>query len=153
MANTVNCGTCGDNVVFIDGMPYHTMNSDCPTLKLPAPPTRTEEPQTTFDLIAHLTRQREFSERTFGPGKRTDGVTDHIEKELGEVRKNPDDLSEWIDIVLLAFDGAWRHGHSPLAIAQALAAKQAKNEQRKWPDWRTAPAGKAIEHDRSAERP
>ncbi|CEI76891.1 Uncharacterized protein PAE221_02479 [Pseudomonas aeruginosa] len=31
----------------------------------------------------------------------------------------------------------------------ALDAKQTKNESRSWPDWRTAPADKAIEHDRA----
>jgi hypothetical protein len=98
------------------------------------------------DLVTHLQRQRRFSERTFGPGQRTAGVLDHIRKELNEIEREPTDLTEWIDVVLLALDGAWRHGHEPQAIAAALVAKQAKNEARVWPDWRTAPAGKAIEH-------
>src|SRR4051812_41518412 len=80
-----------------------------------------------YDLVAHLERQRAFSERTFGPGVRTDGVCDHIRKELTEIAASPHDLSEWIDVVLLALDGAWRAGFTPLEIAQALAAKQAKN--------------------------
>lgn len=101
-----------------------------------------------FDLVAHLHRQRAFSERTFGPGERTAGVLDHIRKELLELEQAPGDLTEWIDVVLLAFDGAWRAGHAPEAIAQALEAKQAKNEARTWPDWRTAEPGKAIEHVR-----
>jgi hypothetical protein len=104
-----------------------------------------------FDLIAHLERQREFSERTFGPGVRTEGVCDHIRKELAEIAAKPHDLSEWIDVVLLALDGAWRAGYTPTEICEALAAKQRKNEGRKWPDWRTAEPGKAIEHDRSAQ--
>ena len=37
-----------------------------------------------FDIVAHLARQRAFSEKTFGPGARTKGVIDHIRKELGE---------------------------------------------------------------------
>lgn len=104
-----------------------------------------------FDLVDHLYRQRDFSQRTFGPGERTAGVLDHIRKELGEIEATPGDLSEWIDVVLLAFDGAWRAGFEPDQIAHALAAKQAKNEKRQWPDWRTAEAGKAIEHVRSQE--
>jgi len=104
----------------------------------------------TFDLVAHLHRQREFSERTFGPGPRTKGVLDHIRKELGEVEKDPADLEEWVDVVLLALDGAWRAGHEPEDIAAGIKAKQAKNEARKWPDWRTADRDKAIEHDRTA---
>ena len=100
------------------------------------------------DLVVHLHRQRAFSERTFGPGARTRGVLDHIAKELAEIAEHPGDLEEWIDVVLLAFDGAWRSGHTPEQIAAALTAKQAKNEGRKWPDWRTAPADQAIEHER-----
>jgi hypothetical protein len=104
-----------------------------------------------FDLIAHLTRQREFSERTFGPGVRTKGVVDHIRKELIEIEAKPDDLSEWVDVILLALDGAWRTGHTPQQICEGMTAKQVKNEARTWPDWRTADPNKAIEHDRSKD--
>lgn len=105
-----------------------------------------------LNLVGHLYRQRSFSEKTFGPGARTKGVLDHLRKELQEIEKKPQDLSEWIDVVLLALDGAWRAGHSPEEIAKALAAKQKKNEQRKWPDWRTQSPDKAIEHDRSEDK-
>ncbi len=100
----------------------------------------------TYDLVAHLHRQKTFSLKTFGPGPRTAGVLDHIEKEIAEIRAEPADLEEWIDIVLLALDGAWRAGHGPEAIATALAAKQAKNEARRWPDWRVSDPDKAIQH-------
>ncbi|WP_269497258.1 dATP/dGTP pyrophosphohydrolase domain-containing protein [Castellaniella sp. S9] len=103
-----------------------------------------------FDFIAHLQRQREWSARTFGPGPRAAGVVDHIRKELAEIQSDPGDVSEWIDVVILALDGAWRSGASPQEIIAALAAKQAKNESRAWPDWRTADPDKAIEHDRSS---
>ena len=99
-----------------------------------------------FSLFLHLQRQREFSERTFGPGTRTAGVVDHIRKELREIESDPTDISEWIDVVILALDGAWRAGHSPSGIIEALEAKQMKNEARTWPDWRTANPDKAIEH-------
>ena len=36
-----------------------------------------------MNLLEHLRRQREWSESTFGPGNRTQGVLDHIRKELG----------------------------------------------------------------------
>lgn len=39
------------------------------------------------DFAAHLTRQAAFSRATFGPGPRTKGVIDHVEKELREVEK------------------------------------------------------------------
>lgn len=101
-----------------------------------------------FDMLAHLARQREFSEKTFGPGVRTKGVVDHIRKELLEIEANPADLTEWIDVVILALDGAWRAGGTPAEIVHAMVAKQTKNEGRQWPDWRTAPLDKAIEHVR-----
>lgn len=108
-----------------------------------------------FDLVAHLRRQRDFSERTFGPGERTAGVCDHIRKELREVEADAaagePTLGEWIDVIILAFDGAWRSGATPEQIVSALIAKQTKNEGRRWPDWRTADPTKAIEHDRSGE--
>jgi hypothetical protein len=102
-----------------------------------------------FDLIAHLHRQRTFSAATFGPGARTAGVLDHIRKELGEIENKPYDLYEWVDVILLALDGAWRAGHEPEAIAAAIGLKLTKNESREWPDWRTVPADRAIEHKRS----
>ena len=104
-----------------------------------------------FDFRAHLQRQREWSSKTFGPGPRTAGLVDHIRKELCEIEADPTDVSEWIDVTILALDGAWRAGYSPDDIIAALVAKQTKNEGRVWPDWRTAPADKAIEHDRLAE--
>lgn len=108
-------------------------------------------PRYTFDLIEHLERQKDFSARTFGPGDRAQGVVDHIRKELNEIEASPSDLEEWIDVIILACDGAWRQGYSPREIAETLACKLAKNERRKWPDWRTMPTDKAIEHDRSAD--
>ncbi|HKK04469.1 MAG TPA: dATP/dGTP pyrophosphohydrolase domain-containing protein [Gammaproteobacteria bacterium] len=102
-----------------------------------------------FNLVAHLHQQRDWSGRTFGPGERTAGVLDHIRKELAEIEATPQDLEEWVDLVLLALDGAWRAGHSPEDIAIAIADKQARNEQREWPDWRDCDPDKAIEHFRS----
>lgn len=101
-----------------------------------------------FDFISHLHRQRTWSHHTFGPGDRTEGVIDHIRKELTEIEDDPTDVSEWIDVVILALDGAWRAGYTPEQIVAALVSKQEKNERRKWPDWRTATPGKAIEHER-----
>lgn len=103
----------------------------------------------TFDLVEHIHRQRKFSEATFGPGERTRGVVDHIRKELLEIESNPLDLEEWVDVILLALDGAWRSGHSPSSIAEGIALKQIKNENRDWPDWRTADPDKAVEHIRN----
>jgi hypothetical protein len=99
----------------------------------------------------HLFRQIAFSERAFGPGPRLEGVIDHISKELVEVRESGGALEEWVDVIILAFDGAWRSGASPAEIIAAVKAKQERNERRVWPDWRTADTGKAIEHVRTAD--
>ncbi len=101
-----------------------------------------------MDLVAHLYRQRAWSKATFGPGQRNAGVIDHISKELVEIERHPRDKSEWVDVILLALDGAWRAGYSPENLAAAIKWKQDKNENREWPDWRTAPLDKAIEHIR-----
>lgn len=95
---------------------------------------------------AHLARQREWSRATFGPGARLAGLLDHIRKELKEIEDDPTDLGEWVDVMILALDGAWRAGWEPQQIVDAIKAKQARNEARTWPDWRTAAPDKAIEH-------
>lgn len=87
---------------------------------------------------------------TFGPGLRTKGVTDHIARELDEIRKAPTDLAEWADVILLALAGAVRaatsEGLDPGRVIDAVRDKHQRNLQRKWPDWRTADPEKAIEH-------
>lgn len=129
-----------------------------------------------FDLVAHLYRQRAFSRATFGPGRRVAGVSDHIRRELDEFAKastRVDDAekaakagaAQWAgviaateeladeaaDVILLALDLAWRAGLEPEAICAAVNRKQRVNETRDWPDWRTQPADKAIEHTREGE--
>jgi hypothetical protein len=114
----------------------------------------------TFDLVAHLKRQMAWSHATFGPGERTAGVIDHMRKELVEVEESDGDSSEWVDLVILALDGLTRRlafvGNNgrgdPKIVAetacQMIVGKQTRNEGRDWPDWRSAPADKAIEHVR-----
>lgn len=101
-----------------------------------------------FDFEAHLHRQREWSGATFGPGARTHGVIQHIRKELNEIEADPSDITEWIDVVILGLDGAWRAGFTPEQIIAALQEKQAINEKRQWPDWRLMSDTSAIEHVR-----
>lgn len=100
-----------------------------------------------IDSLA-LEQWREFSERTFGPGRRTNGVIQHIKKELKEIEESPLDVEEWCDVMHLALDGARRAGASGQEIIDTLIAKQAKNEARDWPDWRTASEDAPIEHVR-----
>lgn len=112
-----------------------------------------------------------FSRATYGPGKRTEGILDHISKELGEVSNATDDAvyaenaertEEWVDLVILSLDGLSRqllfYADEPTdpdfvaqLVCRLIAAKQSKNEGRVWPNWRDMPKDKAIEHDRSQE--
>lgn len=99
----------------------------------------------------YVAKQMEWSRSVFGEPKYTDSerLVRHIQKELKEIEKDPTDCEEWVDVMILAIDGAWRAGHSPLTIAYTLQMKQDKNIARKWviPDDPTIP----IEHDRSVD--
>ena len=108
-----------------------------------------EVEESAVGLADYLRRQWEWSERTFGPGRRTLGVTKHIEKEIAEVRAKPEDLSEWVDIIILAMDGYWRHGGKPEELLAQMQAKQAKNFARQWPAWKSE--DEPVEHDRTRD--
>lgn len=73
-----------------------------------------------FDLVEHLERQKAFSLKTFGPGRRVDTVLSHMAKEAAEVRQKPCDVFEWVDVMLLAFDGAWRAGYRSDYIVEVI---------------------------------
>ena len=101
-----------------------------------------------MELINYIQEQKEWSLKTFGPGNRVDGVIDHIKKELEKIKDKPKDLEEWVDVIILALDGAWRAGFKPWEICFKMRHKQLINKDREWPDWKTAKEGKAIEHIR-----
>lgn len=98
--------------------------------------------------VEHLERQLEWSTRTFGPGARSEGVIQHILKELREIAEDPSDLDEWVDVIILSLDGAMRAGHSPQEVIERVKWKQSVNENRQWPDWRQFTESVAIEHVR-----
>lgn len=99
------------------------------------------------DLTKYLERQKEWSIKTFGNGKRTLGIIRHIEKELKEIEEQPNDLTEWIDVVILALDGYWRHGGTVSEVMNVLQAKQEKNFKRVYPFPKSE--DEPSEHDRS----
>jgi hypothetical protein len=84
------------------------------------------------DLQEYLWKQRLWSTETFGEGKRTQGLTKHISSELNEILESPDDLMEWIDVMILALDGYWRAGGDPDNVLNMLIEKQDKNIRRTW---------------------
>lgn len=63
-----------------------------------------------------------------------------------ELSKDPRSLGLIASALVLSAAIACQTGHSLKALLEMLFKKQAKNIARKWPDWRTAPKGKAIEH-------
>lgn len=86
-----------------------------------------------YQVAELLTRQMPWSLGIFGEGRRTLGICNHIREELLEIEESPDDLEEWVDVILLAFDGAWRTGAEVGEIVDALYDKQIKNVfSRKW---------------------
>ena len=99
-----------------------------------------------FNFKQFLEFKNNFSIDTFGPNQKLQGVINHIRKELVELEQKPDDLEEWIDVMLLAFDGAYRSGATPDQVISMLQYKQDKNERRSWPNWREVPDDQAIEH-------
>lgn len=87
-----------------------------------------------FNLVAHLERQREFSLATFGPGKRLPGILALLGDGIDDLSAAPSDLMKWANLVLQAFDGAWRQGFEPADIVAAIAVKHALNEKTDWPE-------------------
>ena len=90
--------------------------------------------------------QEKWSRKTFGSARRTKGLIDHIQKELKEIENDPTDLKEWIDIMILAMDGYWRHGGRSEDLMRMLQDKQRVNISRKWPQ--PISEDKAVEHIR-----
>ena len=93
----------------------------------------------------------EWSKQAYGPGMRTEGICKHIEKELAEVRKDPTDPEEWVDIILLALNGIQRLDIGGEKILDWFFMKVDKNVARKWPDWRTMDENVPIEHKKDEE--
>ena len=100
----------------------------------------------TNELAEYLKRQEEWSARTFGQGTRTLGICKHSSRELTEIGAEPHDLSEWVDVMILAMDGYWRHSGDPKSLMAELQAKQDKNFARQWPA--PGPQDEPTEHVR-----
>lgn len=105
-----------------------------------------------FDLEIFLERQKDITQRAFGPGSRMNAILDHMLKEMGEVRDSGGETLEWIDLVILALDGAVRSCDGDIELVlNSLEYKLMVIHRRKYPDWRTANPDKAIEHIRGIE--
>jgi hypothetical protein len=81
----------------------------------------------------YVVEHKAWSEETFGKGEHTEGLLKHITKKVEEVRKCPSDAMEWIDIIILAFDGVLRVGFTAEQVVSALIEKQNINRSRAYP--------------------
>lgn len=98
-------------------------------------------------LVEYIEDQKRWSIKTFGEGRRTEGICKHIEKEINEVRQSPLDIYEWVDVIILALDGAWRAGYSAEEIWDAMKAKHQINFERVYP--KPLSEDEPVEHVRS----
>lgn len=99
-----------------------------------------------MELSGYIEKTANFSAKTFGNGYRTTGICEHIRQELEEIRENPNDLFEWVDVIILALDGATNRGFTPKQITEALEVKLAVNICRNWPSIAEQEEGKPINH-------
>jgi hypothetical protein len=100
------------------------------------------------DILQILQEHIEWSTKTFGEGDNTEGLCKHIEKELGEIRDDPQDPMEWVDVIILAFDGLWRlMGPNPEEMIALIQHKEEINFLREW-HVENFQSGKPIEHVR-----
>lgn len=81
-------------------------------------------------FLAFLDQRAKWSYFTFGSGFRTGGIIKHIQMELDEIKHKSFDLMEWVDIMFLAFDGAYRAGFTSEQVLDGLKKKLAINMAR-----------------------
>ena len=89
-----------------------------------------------MNLFSFLNRRARWSNETFGrtvnPAKMVSGILEHIRSEVKEIEIDPFDITETVDLILLAFELANRAGHTPHDLIKAIQAKQVINESRTW---------------------
>ena len=111
----------------------YKLKSEAELLKSDLELEQKESAGTVFWLIEFLIKNQNWSKQTFGTGKRTKGIIKHIKRELEEIQDKPEDYKEWIDIILLAMDGYWRHGGDVVNLPIHLDDKQKINFNRVYP--------------------
>lgn len=102
------------------------------------------------ELIEFIQEHRRWALPIFGEGLRTKSITNHIRKELGEIETEPFFLEEWVDVLILALEGAWRTGATEEEIVAALWSKLRIIQKRTYilPADEDAP----MEHDRTHDK-
>lgn len=97
-----------------------------------------------------INRQHRWSSERFGPPSHRGpaGPLKHLKKEVEEALESPGDLEEYVDLLFLVLDAAWRAGFSTSSLLRGHQAKLTINEARNHPDWRGADPNEPIEHIR-----
>jgi hypothetical protein len=67
------------------------------------------------------------------PQSTVQSLLKHLRKEVDEVMKNPQDDSEWADLVILLLGAAWRAQRTPWDLMHYAHEKMHINETREWP--------------------
>jgi len=73
-----------------------------------------------------------WSNATFGPGQRTEGMIAHLLKEVQELHEEPNDLEEYADCLMLLIDAAYSVGFDMKKLLKATQKKLEINKKRKW---------------------
>lgn len=113
-----------------------------------------------IDFRSFLERFVAFSRTAFGPYYNEERILSHLQKEIEEIRSAEtigERHKEWVDIVILGLDGLSKsilddnmYNKETNVVVNLMLneiyRKQNKNEVREWPDWRSVPSDKPIEH-------
>lgn len=97
------------------------------------------------NFAAFIDRKFAWSLDTFGMKVTIHGVLAHLRKEVDEAERNPRDLEEWADVILLAIEGACRSHFTGEQLCRAIVKKHEKNTKR---TWKEASGGGHFEHER-----
>lgn len=122
-ARVARCHKCG---VELD----QVVHSSCPACVIRDVEAHIATSPLSLEIL--LAAKREWSLEQFGEGLRTDEILRHVLKEVEEIRAEPTDLVESVDLALLAMDLFWRGGGKPEEFLTMLWAKFRINVGRKW---------------------
>lgn len=103
-----------------------------------------------YDFRDFWREHAEWSQSTFGRDSERGptGPLKHLAKEVQEALSDPTDITEYADLVLLAFDAARRAGLTHNGLLTACRNKLAVNKARQWPK---ASGDEPVEHVRGEE--
>lgn len=99
-------------------------------------------------LVRFLRDLMEFQHEAFGDRQTIEGVISHVDEEVVEIKADPTDRKEWLDLMTLGVSAFRRLGDTPESLAEAWRGRLEVLKGRTYPDWRTADPDKHINHVR-----